>query len=72
MFKTMVFNIYAENLEELVFKNREPQSPVHINAKESLSQIEFKPIPKPAAAFWKNASSYHRENRQSDKTNRRK
>ncbi len=64
MFKTVNFNIYEENLEEIVYGENKKQ--------EESQQKEVstdKPIPKPPPQYWTDPLCYKRLNRESEGTN---
>lgn len=64
MYKTVSFNIYKENLENIVFAERENMANQH-NTKE---ETEEKPIPKPPPLNWTASLSKKRFNCESEDT----
>lgn len=63
MFKTVSFNIYEENLEDVVYGEKNTQKK---NAEQKAEAD--KPIPKPPPQFWTDPLSYSRFNRESEGT----
>ena len=64
MYESVSFNIYKENLENIVFT--ENQKPGRKNDEQEESQD--KPIPKPPPQYWNDPMSYRRSNRESEGT----
>lgn len=63
MFKTVNFNIYEENLEEIVYGESVEKEKTE-QKKDSTEQ----PIPKPPPQYWTYPLSYRRSSRESEKT----
>lgn len=63
MYKNVKFNIYTENLEDVVYRNFEmlDQRKINQNNKdntEKFSASENKPIPKFGRGFWNDSLNY--------------
>lgn len=58
MFKTVNFNIYEENLEEIVYGDEAGKQ----DDRQKKDQAE-KPIPKPPPQYWNDPLSYKRHSR---------
>jgi hypothetical protein len=62
MFKTVYFNIYEENLEDIVYGEKD------IREKNAETKVETdKPIPKPPPQFWDQPLNYKRFKDESEK-----
>ncbi|CAN5622082.1 hypothetical protein BH20ACI4_BH20ACI4_21600 [soil metagenome] len=63
MFKTVNFNIYEENLEDVVYGEKNTRE------KKAEKKVEpDEPIPKPPPRFWTDPLSYRRFSRESEGT----
>lgn len=62
MFKTVYFNIYEENLEDVVYGEKNTQRK-NVETKDETD----KPIPKPPPQFWKQPLNYGRFKGESEK-----
>ena len=62
MFEATPFNVYKENLDKTVYKEKDSQAK-KIEAKKS-----DEPIPKPPPQYWNDPLSYRRFNRESEGT----
>ena len=62
MYKSVSFNIYDLNLQDIVYKdgNTEKSSPEVETANRKFSDRDDIPIPKPIDEFWKKPLSYNK------------
>lgn len=63
-FKSVSFNIFEENLEDIVYKNRNEQN-TRSNEPEKqdkFSKTDDLPVPKPINEYWKAPLSHTRKN----------
>lgn len=63
MFEATTFNIYKENLDKTVYKEKKSQTK-KLEAKNTTDE----PIPKPPPQYWNDPLSYRRFNRESEGT----
>ena len=63
MFEATSFNIYKENLDEVVYKEKKVQT----KKSETKNQTD-ESVPKPPPQYWNDPLSYRRFNRESEGT----
>ena len=67
MFKTVNFNIYEEDLEDVVYGEKNKESKKQEQTQPVKDRTD-KPIPKPPPQYWTNPLSYRRFSHESDGT----
>jgi hypothetical protein len=61
MYKSVSFNIYELNLQDIVYKNRDKKTSREAEtSNRKLSDKNDIPIPKPIDEFWKKPLSYNK------------
>lgn len=63
MYKSVSFNIYDLNLQDIVYKDRNDKKSSHKEgtANRKLSDKDDMPIPKPIDEFWKEPLNYNKK-----------
>ena len=63
MFESTAFNVYDENLDKAVYREKKSQA-----KKTEVKVSTDEPIPKPPPQYWNDPLSYRRFNRESEGT----